>query len=171
MTEVNHDPGPTTTQSASAIATRASGQAGGSAGSSATSTTCPSVVATSAWPRISVIASGCSGSSPSTRAVMSSGTADIGSTRPLRAEQPGHPVEPVDGLAEQLPQRDDQQVADRVVVQLTVAAEAVLQHVGPGPAPLVVAAQRGQRHPQITRRQYAELAGAAARTNRRCRRR
>ena len=88
---------------------------------------------------------------------MSSGTADIGSTRPLRAEQPAHPVESVDGLAEQLPQRDDQQVADRVVVQLTVAAEAVLQDIGPRPAPLVVAAQCGQRHPQIARRQYAEL--------------
>ena len=79
---MNQEPGPTTTQSASAIATSASGQAGGSAGSSATSTTWPSVVATSAWPRISVITSGWSGSSPSTRAVMSSGTADIGSTRP-----------------------------------------------------------------------------------------
>ena len=36
--------------------------------------------------------------------------------------------------------------------------EAVLQHPRPGDAPLVVAAQRGQRHPQVTGRQHAELA-------------
>ena len=94
---------------------------------------------------------------------MSSGTADIGSTRPLCTEQSGHPVESVDGLAEQLPEGDDEQVADRVVVQFAVAVEAMLQDVGPGPAPLVVAAQRGQRHPQVARRQHAELAPQPAR--------
>jgi hypothetical protein len=80
----------------------------------------------------------------------------------VRAEQPSHPVEPshgrVGGLrAEQLPQRHDQQVADGVLVQLAVAAEAVLDDVAPGLTPLVVAAQCGQRHAQVAGRQHAQL--------------
>ena len=46
----------------------------------------------------------------------------------LRAEQPADPVEPLDVVAEQLPERDDQQVADGVAVHLALAAEAVLEH-------------------------------------------
>ena len=46
MTEVNHEPGPSTTQSASSTASTASGQAGGSSGSGATDTHPPGVVAT-----------------------------------------------------------------------------------------------------------------------------
>ena len=60
-------------------------------------------------------------------------------------------------VAEQLPQRDDQQVADRVVVHLTVAGEPVLEHPCPGAAPVVVAAQCGERHPQVAGWQHPEL--------------
>ena len=81
----------------------------------------------------------------------------------LGAEQPADPVEAVDVVAEQLPQRDDQQVADRVAVHLALAGEPVLEHPRPGLAPLVVAAQRGQRHPQVAGRQHAELAAQPAR--------
>ena len=45
MTLVNHDPGPSTTQSASSTAATASGRAGGRGGSRRTSTTRPDVVA------------------------------------------------------------------------------------------------------------------------------
>ena len=46
ITLLNHEPGPSTTQSASAIAASASGQAGGSGGTSSTATTGPGAVAT-----------------------------------------------------------------------------------------------------------------------------
>ena len=94
---------------------------------------------------------------------MSIGVSAIGSTRPGRPEQPAHPVERLDVVAEQLPQADDQQVADDVAAHLAVAGEAVLEHPRPGVAPLVVAAERRQRHPQVTRRQDAELAAQPAR--------
>ena len=83
ITEVNHEPGPSTTQSASAMASSAAGAAGGSAGTSAIESMTPSVVATSTWPRTLVSASGSSGSSPRTSAVMSIGVSAIGSTRPV----------------------------------------------------------------------------------------
>ena len=51
------------------------------------------------------------------------------------------------------------------------AAEPVLQHARPGPAPLVVAAQRGQRHAAGRRAAARRARRAAARTSRRCRRR
>ena len=107
ITEVNHDPGPSTTQSASRDRRRrASGQAGGSAGSRLTATTRPSVVATSTWPRTVRPRVGVApGRGPRTSAVMSSGVSAIGSTRPVGAEQPADPVEAVDVVAEQLPER------------------------------------------------------------------
>jgi hypothetical protein len=40
-------------------------------------------------------------------------------------------------------------IADGVAGQLSVAAEPMLHHLAPGGAPLVVTAQRGQRHPQV----------------------
>ena len=45
-----------------------------------------------------------------------------------------------------------------MAAHLALALEPVLQHPRPGVAPLVVAAQRGERHPQVARREYAELA-------------
>ena len=71
------------------------------------------------------------------------------------AEQPAHPFQARDRVAEQVPQRHDEQVADGVPGQLAVAAEPVLHHLAPGRAPFVVTAQRGQRHPQVTRGQDA----------------
>ena len=78
------------------------------------------------------------------------------------AEQPAHPVQARDRVAEQVPQRHDEQVADGVAGQLAVAAEPVLHHLAPGGAPLVVPAQRGQRHPQVAGRQDAVVAAQPA---------
>ena len=88
---------------------------------------------------------------------MASGTAAIGSTRPARLEQPADEVEPGDGVLVQLPEGDDEQVAQRVPAERAVAGEPVLEDVAPGVPPLGVAAQRGQRHPQVARRQDPEL--------------
>ncbi len=44
-----------------------------------------------------------------------------------------------------------------VAAERAVAVEPVLQHVRPGPAGLVVTAERGQGHPQVTRRQAVQL--------------
>lgn len=91
MTEENQEPGPSTTQSASSTACTASGTAGGSAGTTWTSITSPGVSATVAWPRTVEISSGRSGWWPRTMACRSSGTADIGSTRPCApSSRPTH---------------------------------------------------------------------------------
>src|SRR6478752_8665009 len=82
ITELNHDPGPSTTHSAARIASTASAQACGSSGTRATESMRPPVVATSTWPRTTVTASGSASSAPRTRAVMSIGVVAIGSTRP-----------------------------------------------------------------------------------------
>ena len=74
------------------------------------------------------------------------------------AEQPADPVERLDVVAQELPEADDQEVAGDVAAHLAGAGEAVLEHLRPGLAPLVVAAQGGQRHPQVAGRQHAELA-------------
>jgi hypothetical protein len=84
----------------------------------------------------------------------------------VRAEQPPDVLQRRHRIAELLPQGHDQQVADRVAVQIAVALETVLDHLGPGPPPLVVAAQRGQRLAQVARGQHPQLgteppAGAA----------
>jgi len=53
-----------------------------------------------------------------------------------------------------------------VAAHVAVTCEAVLEHARPGVAPLVVTAERRQRHPQVARRQHPELraqpAGRAA---------
>ena len=46
--------------------------------------------------------------------------------------------------------------------QLAVTAKPVLDNPAPGGAPLVVAAQRGQRHPQVAGRQDAVLTAQPA---------
>ena len=74
-----------------------------------------------------------------------------------RTEQLAHPVQGGDRVPELLPEPDDQQVADHVPAHLALAGEPVLQHPGPGVAPLVLAAERRERHPQVPRRQDAEL--------------
>src|SRR5580658_3813577 len=81
-TLVNHEPGPSTTQSASATACTASAHTGGSAGTNDIDRTRPVVFAQATWPRTVLIRRGNFGSIPSTSACSSSGTDDIGSTRP-----------------------------------------------------------------------------------------
>ena len=118
-TLVNHDPGPNTTQSASSTARdRLRARRAGRAGSSEIDRTWPGVVAHATCPRTVLTSSGLAGSAPTTSATISSGTAAIGSTRPPvpsslpTQSRPGH------GVAEQVPQRDDEQVADGVAGQL-----------------------------------------------------
>jgi len=81
----------------------------------------------------------------------------------VRTQQPTDEVQPVDVLPEQLPDGDDQEVADGMVVEGTATGEAVLQDVGPGATPFVVAAQGSQRHPQVTWWQDVELFAQATR--------
>ena len=164
MTLVNQEPGPRTVQSAARIAAAASGAAGGSGGLSRTDSTRPGVTASSCWPRMTPVAPGSAGSAPAHQRLDLQRHRRHRQDPAARAEQPADPVQGADRVAEPLPQRGDEQVADRVAVQAALgrAAEAVLQHVGPGAAPLVVAAQRGQRHPQVAGRQAAEFAADAA---------
>jgi hypothetical protein len=82
---------------------------------------------------------------------------------PGDAQQPAHPVEAGDRVAEQVPQARDQQVAQGVAGQVAAAAEAMLDHAGPGRAPFVVPAQRREGHPQVPRGQRAELLAEPAR--------
>ncbi len=76
----------------------------------------------------------------------------------LGAQQAAHPFQALHGVAEQVPQGHDEQVAQGVPGQPAVAAEPVLHDPAPGDAPVVVAAQRGQGHPQVARGQHAVLA-------------
>ncbi len=77
MTLVNHEPGPSTTHSASSTASTASGHAFGSGGSSRMPVMRPPVVATADWPVTTIGPSG-----PSTSAAISIACVDMGSTRP-----------------------------------------------------------------------------------------
>ena len=72
-------------------------------------------------------------------------------------QQSSHPVESGDVVSQQLPQRQDEQVSQGVVIELPVPLKPVLEHVPPGQPPLGVLAQGGQRHPQVPRRQAVEL--------------
>ena len=117
-TLVNHDPGPNTTQSAASTASTASGTAGGSTGSSEIDRTRPLVTATAACPRTSRTTSGASGSSPDTYATISSGTAAIGSTRPVTRSSRPTQVQAGDRIAEQVPHPGEQQVPEGMPGQL-----------------------------------------------------
>lgn len=80
----------------------------------------------------------------------------------VRAEQPADQVQGLDVVAELFPQGDDQQVADRVFVQVALGLETVLDDAGPGLAPVVVAAQRGQRLAQVPGRQHTQFVAEAS---------
>ena len=155
---MNHDPGPRTTQSASRTASTAWGQACGHAGSRLTETISPSVVATATWPRTVLWASGCVGVETPDDGRDVHGRERHRQHPAGRAEEAGHPVERLDVVAEELPQADDEQVADHVAAHLALAGEAVLHDPLPGAAPVVVAAEGGERHPEVAGRQHAELA-------------
>lgn len=75
----------------------------------------------------------------------------------VRAEELADQVQGLHVVAELLPQGDDQQIADRVLVQVALGLETVLDDLGPGLAPFVVAAQRGQCLAQVSGRQDAQL--------------
>ena len=82
MTDVNHDPGPRKTQSASRIASSVCVGQPGAGGRMRTPCTRPRVEATRCWPRTMVTASGYAGSWPTISASISSGTPAMGRTRP-----------------------------------------------------------------------------------------
>ena len=86
-------------------------------------------------------------------------------------EQPADEVEAVDGVAEQVPEGHDEEVAEGVAGQRPLALEPVLEHVAPGVAPLGVVAERGERHPQVARAAGPRTPRAAVPTTRRRRRR
>ena len=119
---MNHEPGPSTTQSAVSHGGAAPpGRPAGPRAPAGRRGTRPGVVATATWPRTVVTSCGCAGSGAGDRgAMMSSGASAHRQHPALGAEQPADPVEAVDRVAEQLPQRHDQQVADRVPVQRAV---------------------------------------------------
>ena len=78
----------------------------------------------------------------------------------LGAEQRPDPVQAVDEVSGALPEGRDQQVAHRMAGQLP-SAEPVLHDRAPRTAPGVVAAERGQRHPQVPGRGHADVAAQA----------
>ena len=80
----------------------------------------------------------------------------------LRLEQAGDEVEPGDGVLVELPERDDEEVAEGVPSERALAGEAVLEHVAPRVAPLGLAAERRERHPQVPGREHPELVAQAA---------
>ena len=163
ITLVNQEPGPSTTQSAPATAATASGQAGGAGRHQrAPRRTRPAVVATATWPRIRRTRAGSASSSPTTSASMSSGRGLIGSTRPLRAEQPADRVQRGHRVAQRLPRPAISRLPTACPASSPAPPKRCCSTPRPGPAPVVVAAQRGQRHPQVAGRQHAELAAQPA---------
>ncbi len=78
------------------------------------------------------------------------------------AEQAADEVEGPHLVAGALRQAGEQQVAHGVPGERAVAREAVLEQRLPGAAPVVVAGQRGERHPQVAGRERVELAAQPA---------
>src|SRR5690625_1487785 len=76
---------------------------------------------------------------------------------PFGAEQLTDEFQTGNGITEEFPQRDDEEVADGVAIERTGGREPVLEHLAPGDAPVRVGAQRGQGHPQIPRREHVEF--------------
>ena len=133
--DVNHEPGPSTTQSASSTAATASGAGRRVLGHQRTATTRPRAVATATWPRTDAASRTRSGRRRGRRPRCRAATAAIGSTRPCAPEQPADPVEARRPGPEQLPERDDEQVADGVAGELArrwrTGAGATSLHVRP----------------------------------------
>ncbi len=160
---MNHEPGPSTTQSAARTASTASGHGVGSGGSSATEAIAPAVVATSTWPRTVGQRVG----------VGRVEAADLGGDVERRERHRQHPARRPSSRPTQSsaatgsPSSSQRPTISRLPIAWPCISpwpgEPVLQHPGPGVAPLVVAAQRGQRHPQVAGREHAELAAQPAR--------
>ena len=134
-----------------------SGQAGGSCGISRTEQTSPAVLATSSLPADLGNLVRLVGLQPDHLG------RDIQRHRghrqhpALGAEKPGHHVQTRHRIAKALPQSDNEQVPDCMIIQRAGAAEPILQDIGPGTARLVIATQRRQRHPEIAGRQAVQL--------------
>ena len=149
------------TTSAARTAATASGQARGWSGTSHTRCTRPGVDATATWPRMRCARAG-SAPRPVTSASMSSGSVLIGSTRPRTPRRPATASSAATGSPSVSISPAMQQVAHRVAGQRADAAEAVLHEGAPPAAQLVVGGQRGHRHPQVARREQAQLAAQPA---------
>ena len=76
-------------------------------------------------------------------------------------EQPGDQIEPGHRVVEQLPQGHDEEIADSVPGEGTVAVEPVLEDVTPGVPPLALVTQCCQGHAEVTGRENPELAAQA----------
>ena len=130
MTLVNHDPGPSTTTSASRTASTAAAHAGAPGGSRRIRAPGPG------WPRSRTgresvrTRAGSSGSSRSTSATRSSGTGLIGSTRPTAPTRSATIAKRRDRILQLVHQAGEDQVADRMSGQRAAATEAVLEQVG-----------------------------------------
>ena len=117
----------------------------------------PGVTATWAWPLTTLHGTRVGGVEPGDVGLDGERHGGHRQHPALRLEQPGDEVEAGDGVVVQLPEGDDEEVAERVPAQRAVTGEAVLEHVPPGLAPLALAAQRRQRHPQVAGRKHPEL--------------
>jgi hypothetical protein len=130
-TEVNHDPGPSTTQSASSIAAgSARGRTSGLGGLSRSLRTRRGWTPPGAGPHDGT-SPGRVGSPPPTSASMSSGTPPSAAPGPARIQQLGRRGRGRPPCRRSVPERDDQQVAEGVPGKRAGPAEPVLQHVAP----------------------------------------
>ena len=165
MTLVNHDPGPSTTRSASRTASTAAAHAGAPAGSSRTERTRPGVAAIEDWPRICARAAsdrpGRSGR-PRRRGRAGPGS----SAAPGRPRRPARPAAPAPRPGRRRRARagrsasgcrPDGRPARPSPPSRCCSSSAHALVLG------VVAGQRGQRHPQVARRQHVELVPDPAR--------
>ncbi len=78
-------------------------------------------------------------------------------------DQRAHEIEPFDRVLKQVPERDDQQIAQRVAGERSLASEPMLHDAGPRESPRAVFTERREGHPQITRRQDIEFGTESAR--------
>ena len=87
----------------------------------------------------------------------------MGSTRPAGVQQGARPVKASYRIVQQLPERRNQQITERVVVQgelprvVLGRRKTVLHDVAPGAAPIGVVTQRRESHAQIAGRENAHL--------------
>ena len=164
ITEVNHEPGPEHHPVGvrdRLDRLRAGRRVGGY--ERAPSRSSPSVVATSTWPRTVWSSGRVAGSRPAHLG----GDVHRGHA-PSAAPDPGRRAggRPSRGPSTWSPSSSHSPTMSRLPTTWPcispVAGEAVLQHLGPGAPPVVVAAERGERHPQVAGRQHAELAAQPA---------
>ena len=101
-------------------------------------------------------AAGSAGSSPRSRRRCRSGRQPSAAPGPRAPSSRAAQSSPAT-VSAILPQRHDQHVADHVAGELALTRRTGAASPGPGTAPFVVTTQRGERLPQVARRQHAEL--------------